>query len=156
MKKTVYRSGMTLVEIVMVVSIIGLLATFLVPAVAQAMKDRENARAASKLRQAVTAFNLYKSETGSYPADKTPGVIPPEMVDYFADMGITAWWSQKTEIGGNWDWDKGYHFAYSVSIARPARSVKQLQRFDALVDDGNLATGKFRAVGSQYHFIIEE
>ena len=147
---------MTLVEIVMVVSIMGLLATFLVPAVAQAMKDRENARAASKLRQAVMAFGLCKSETGSYPPDRTPGVIPPEMVDYFADMGITEWWSKKTEIGGNWDWDNGYHFAYSVSIARPARPVKQLQRFDALVDDGNLATGKFRAVGVQYHYIIEE
>jgi len=38
MKKKRYSSGMTLVEIIMVVSIVGLLATFLVPAVATAMR----------------------------------------------------------------------------------------------------------------------
>lgn len=93
---------------------------------------------ASKLRTAAMAFNLYKSEMGSYPPDKTPGVTPPEMVDYFADMGVDEWWGSATDVGGMWDWDNGYHFAYSVSISKPTRSLKQLMKLDALVDDGNL------------------
>jgi prepilin-type N-terminal cleavage/methylation domain-containing protein len=155
MKQT-SNSGMTLVEILLVVTIVALLAAFLIPVVQKAIESRENSLCASHLRTAVAAFEMYRSEMGSYPADKTPSVTPPEMADYFADLRIDDWWSDTTELGGNWDWDNGYNFKYSVSISSPTRSTDQLTDFDRLVDDGNLSTGKFRKVGNQYHYILEE
>ncbi len=171
MRKLSHKYGMTLVEVVVVVVIIGLLAVFLVPAITTAMEDRENARVASKWRIAVMAFEMYASETGSYPPDVNRKQIPPEMVGYFKDFDIyddsdddadDEWWPKTTEVGGNWDWDKDNNFAYSVSIASPnphtipARKFKQLERLDALIDDGDLTTGKLRKVGDRIHYIIEE
>jgi len=156
MTKPDSRHGMTLVEVLMVVVIIGLLAAFIIPAANLAIRSRENAHAASKLRQAVTAFTMYFSEMASYPADKNPGQIPPEMTAYFAELNIDDWWSDATELGGEWDWDNGYHFKYSVSISAPTRATSQMTDFDKLVDDGNLSSGKFRQSGTQYHYIIEQ
>ena len=148
---------MTLVEVLIVVALIGMLSAILVPAISTAMKQRDNAQAASKLRRAVMAFDLYRSEMGHYPEDVGAGITPPEMVHYFAEMGIDEWWEQATELGGKWDWDDGYHFAYSVSIHNPSCDFKQLKNFDSLLDDdGDLETGKFRRVNSHYHYIIEE
>jgi type IV pilus assembly protein PilA len=149
------KSGMTLIEILITASIIALLAAFIVPAVSKAIERRENALTASHMRIAINAFDLYRSEEGGYPPDKTPGVIPPEMVDYFNDLGID-WWAEQTDIGGHWDWDNGYHFAYSISIASPTASADQLEELDALLDDGDLTTGDFRKVGVQHHYILEE
>ena len=156
MKRQGYRDGMTLVEVLLVVTIIGILAAFLIPAINHAIRSRENARAASKLRTAVAAFTMYRSEMGSYPADKNPGQIPPEMTDYFAELNIDDWWSSATELGGNWDWDNGYHYKYSVSISAPTKSTDQLTDFDRMIDDGNLSTGFFRKSSTQYHYIIEQ
>lgn len=155
MKRTI-NSGMTLVEILLVVAIIALLSAFIIPAINMAIRHRENSLCASHLRTAVATFEMYHSEVGNYPADKTPGEIPPEMNDYFSELNIDDWWSRPTELGGSWDWDNGYNFKYSVSISSPTKSSDQLVDFDRMVDDGNLSTGKFRKVGNQYHYILEQ
>jgi type II secretory pathway pseudopilin PulG len=147
---------MTLVEILITLSIIVLLAAIFVPVVKTAMERRQNSLCASRMRIAVNAFELYRSENGGYPADKNPAQIPPEMTDYFEDLGITGWWTQNTPVGGRWDWDNGYHYAYSVSVSAPSAPVPQLEKLDALLDDGNLNTGTFRKNGTQYHYILEE
>lgn len=154
--KRLTNRGMTLVEVLLVVTIIAMLAAFIIPAVNGAIRSRENSQCASHLRTAVAAFTMYRSEMGSYPADKNPGQIPPEMTDYFSQLKITNWWSSVTELGGNWDWDNGYHYSYSVSISAPTKSTAQLTDFDRLVDDGNLTTGNFRKSGTQYHYILEQ
>lgn len=156
-----YKQGMTLIEILIVVSIIGLLALVMIPAVTKAIERRENALTASRMRMAINAFELCRSETGAYPRDRTPGVIPPEMTDYFDDLNITEWWTETTDVGGKWDWDKGYHYAYSVSISRPTASQEQLEELDALLEYGNntrgdLTSGAFRKYDNQYHYILEE
>ena len=158
MKTPAYKSGLTLVETLIAVAIIGVLATAVfVPAVTMALRCRQNAECAHKLRMAVTAFELYASETGGYPPDRQAGSIPPEMADYYFPYFKIDWWSDDTELGGKWDWDvdqNGFHF--SVSINEPTRSQPQMEEFDQLVDDGNLATGNFRKAGAKYHYIIEQ
>lgn len=156
MTKLNHRNGFTLIEIMITVSVVGLLMVVMVPAVRNAISGRENARCASRLRMAVAAFEMYCSENGSFPADRTPGVTPPEMVSYFEAMNIDDWWGGANDLGGQWDWDNGYNFKYSVSISSPTKSAAQLTDFDKLIDDGNLSSGKFRQVGSQYHFILEK
>lgn len=152
----VRKQGMTLVEIVITMSIIGLLATFLLPAIRHALRQRENLNAVNQLRSALSAFELYATEKGNYPPDKNPSQTPPEMQDYYFPYFGIDWWADETPLGGTWDWDNGYHYAYSVSIHAPDRSEKQLRDFDAMIDDGDLDTGNFRKQGSQYHFILVE
>ncbi len=157
MTKPGYRYGFTLVEMLLAAAIVGLLAALLIPAVNLAVRSRENAQAARRLQTAVEAFELCAAETGSYPADQNQGVVPPDMADYYFPYFKIDWWGNTTELGGNWDWDAGYHgFNFSVSLCNPSRSQSQMEDFDRLVDDGNLNTGNFRKVDVQYHYIIEE
>lgn len=151
------KPGMTLVEMMITMSIIGLLAGMMVPAIRQSIRQRENLQAAETLRTAVSAFQLYASEKGEYPQDRTPGVTPPEMAAYyFPYFKIDDWWEDKTPLGGYWDWDNGYNYAFSVSIHAPERSLKQLEMFDAMIDDGDLSSGTFRRFNNHFHFILEE
>ena len=149
------RSAMTLVELMIVMAIIGLLSGILIPVAKMAIQYRENSLAAHQLRTAIQAFELYRGETGGYPPDQSRGITPPEMVEYFEYFEID-WWGEVTDIGGKWDWDNGNNFAYSVTIADPTRKQKQLKKLDKMIDDGSLSAGKFRSVGSRYHYILEE
>lgn len=151
---------MTLVELLITVTIIALLAAFIIPAYNLAIRRRENALVASHLRTAVTAFTMYRSEAGTYPANVSRGVVPPEMANYFADLKINQWWTTATELGGQWDWDAGSPFKYCITIASPTKSTDQMTELDKLVDDGNLSTGNFRRTGSsgsyEYSYILEQ
>ncbi|HKL21750.1 MAG TPA: type II secretion system protein [Tichowtungia sp.] len=172
MKNHSSSQAMTLLEILIAVSILGLLMALALPAVNKALQRRSNAITASRMRIAVNAFELYRSENGGYPPDVNNGVTPPEMRPYFISLGIITldddgnvvgnWWEDDTDVGGEWDWDNGYHYAYSVSLCRPTASQEQLEELDALLeppnstDAGNLSTGRFRKYSTQYHYILEE
>ena len=159
MKKQVYRCGFTLLEVLLAVTIIGLLAALLIPAFNQAARARRNAECAQKMILAVNAFELYAQEKGAYPADQSvPGeTTVAAMADYYFPYFGIDWWGDTTELGGRWDWDAGYNgFNFSVSICGPTVPVEQMEEFDRLLDDGNLGTGKFRKAGTQYHYIIED
>ena len=136
------RSGMTLVEILITVSIIGLLAAFIIPAYNLAIRSRENALVASQLRQAVAAFSMYRMEVGSVPATRTDGKVPPEIADYFASLNITSWWTNKTPVGGVWGWSGGSTPA--VMLYNVTRPTSQMLDVDKLLDGvGDLNAGSF-------------
>lgn len=148
--------GVTLVEILLAVAIISVLAAFLIPSVNLAVRSRQNAECARKLCAAVEAFELYAEDKGGYPPNGQPGVIPPEMADYYFPYFKIDWWDAGTELGGSWDWNVNENgIRFSVSINTPAKSQTQMEELDRLVDDGNLATGRFRKAGMQYHYVIE-
>jgi len=147
---------MTLAEMMIAVVLIGLLAALLIPAFLAALSSRDNTVCSRKLLSVVQAFELHAAERGFYPAGSAPGVIPPEMADYYFPYFKIDWWVDPTELGGFWAWDAGSPFRVSVSISAPSKSVQQLTDFDRLIDDGDLTSGNFRQVGSRYHYIIEE
>ena len=62
------RNGFTLVEILVVISIIGLLIAILLPAVQQAREAGRNASCRSNLRQLGLAIHLFHDANGSFPA----------------------------------------------------------------------------------------
>ena len=140
------RNGFTLVEMLITVSIIGLLAAFIIPAYNLAVRSRQNALVASQLRQAATAFSMYRMETGSIPALRTGGVVPPEIADYFDSLGITSWWTNTTPVGGMWGWSPGG--TPNITIVNPSRTTNQLLELDKLLDQvGDLSAGNFRQSG---------
>ncbi len=135
-----------------VVAIIALLAAIAVPAFMNARKKAQNTRFINDLRVAVDAFETYAAEHTTYPPDVGRGVVPPGMATYLGRLDFTA----PTPIGGNWDWDFGvFGFTAGVTVAEPTAGADQLQQIDERIDDGNLATGTFRAGSGRYTFIIE-
>lgn len=62
------RAGFTLIEILVVVVILGILATVIVPRVMGRPEEARRTKAAVDIRGLETALNLYKLDNGNYPS----------------------------------------------------------------------------------------
>lgn len=145
--------GFTLVEIMVVVAIVGLLATVAIPSLMRARTESRIASFANNLRLSLDAFELYAIERGNYPADATRGVVPPGMADYLPKK---VDWALPTPLGGKWDWER-----FSVGISAGISAVgndlvlSDFRAVDAKLDDGDLSTGRFRDLGGKrYAYVI--
>jgi prepilin-type N-terminal cleavage/methylation domain-containing protein len=146
------RGGFTLVEIMIVVTIIGLLAALAIPAFARSKESAQNARFISDLRTFSQAFEIYAQKNGGWPPDVPPRSIPAGMGGEFKE----GTWLADTSIGGAWDWDYDqFGYKAGVSVHEPTVSIAQMTEIDRKIDDGNLSTGNFRARPNGYMLIIE-
>lgn len=144
--------GFTLVEIMIVVTIIGLLVAMGVPAWAKARRNTQNSAFISDLRSGLYAAQTCALETGSWPAESPTGIIPPAMVPY----SKSVYWTTPSPIGGNWDWDFNQgSIVAGLKIVGVTADTAQMQEIDAKIDDGNLSTGKFQGSGTTYVYILE-
>jgi prepilin-type N-terminal cleavage/methylation domain-containing protein len=155
------RRGFTLLEIMVAVSIIGLLAVMALPHVRKAWWRAREGSFINDLRiVAYGAIEQYAIAHGSYPVDAPVGVIPPGVEDY---LGGRVDWSEETPIGGRWDWDRApsqgekINGCYAgLSVVGPQRTSAQMRDVDARIDDGDLSAGRFRATASGYICVVEE
>ena len=144
-----------------VVVIIGLLAAAALPTYRRITLRSKATTVVNDLRTFSTVFITYSLQNGSWPADGSPQVVPPEVAGQ-----LPANFIQKTPIGGYYKWNFGVS-ADSVpakaAIIIQADSgnpiiddLDQLEMIDQLIDDGNLATGNLQ-LGSTNSvvFIIE-
>jgi prepilin-type N-terminal cleavage/methylation domain-containing protein len=153
MLKPLHKSGFTLVEIMIVVAIIGLLASLAIPSMLRAGQDTRKARFAREIQTAGHAFVQYIFDTGSYPRDKTPAQMPDGMADYLKGFP----WASETVIGGNWDWDyQQFGVTAGISVHSPNWSDAEMVEIDQVIDDGDLSSGQFRKRSGGYIYIIEE
>ena len=144
--------GFTLVEILMVIAIIGILATIAVPYYTGYQLRAKAARLTTEVKAVAQAFRTYKMDNNTYPADRTPGVTPPEISSLIGDFFSTT-----PSIGGQWDWDyQQFGITAGISVYNPPLSTEELQTVDRVIDDNNLFTGAFRQRPSGYIYIIEE
>ena len=101
------RAGFTLVEIMIVVSIIGLLATISVPAFVRARKRAQVTSTVNDLRVFAQAISMYRLEAGEPPANAWPRTeFPPGLDGYIPQE----------------DWDRGAHISRNSSGAPPGTS----------------------------------
>jgi prepilin-type N-terminal cleavage/methylation domain-containing protein len=153
MKTRISSNGFTLTEIMIVVSVIGLLAALGIPKMLESGRRTRAARFAREIKAAGHAFVQYAFDHGAYPADKTPAQMPDGMAPYLAGFP----WFEETVIGGQWDWDYGvFGVTAGVSVKAPDWESEQVRLIDELIDDGNLAGGHFRQRSGGYIYILEE
>jgi prepilin-type N-terminal cleavage/methylation domain-containing protein len=147
------QAGFTLAEIMIVVAIIGLLAAIALPNFTKARKTATHNQFIAELRVAYDAFAMYSIEHGRYPPDTTPSQIPAGMRPYLSRMH----WTDKTPIGGQWDWDNGqFGSKAGVSVYKPSVPDEEMREIDALIDDGDLSTGAFQKRADGFIYVMEK
>lgn len=124
-----------------VVVIIGLLATLAIAAFGRIREKSENSVIVNDLRTFSAAFEQYNLETGGWPPDTGTSIVPTVMVGRIkaGDWGATA--------PGNihWDWDMNILGAKAaISLMGCNFTDARLNRIDAMIDDGRISTGRFR------------
>ena len=70
------RRGFTLVEIMIVVIIIGLLAALAIPAIHSSQRNAKSATFINDVRTYSAAAEVFSLETGDFPEDVAPAVMP--------------------------------------------------------------------------------
>ena len=149
------QGGFTLVEIMIVVVIIGLLASIAIPAFQKVRQNSRHSALANDIRTFAQAFETYSHENGSWPADVGIGVVPNEMTNANSSIDTTAF-TAVTPIGGRYDWDYNvFGNIAAISVAGATITSAQLLNFDTTFDDGNLGTGDFRGTVGRYSYIIQ-
>lgn len=151
--------GFTLVEILIVVVILGVLASIVLPQFVDATAQSSKSVFVSNLRMYIQAAELYQLDTGSYPADSSSGAVPAGFDSYIDPAG----WTRGTPIGGVWDVEfndsGGVRSALGVHFNGDGETRDDLfmRKIDQLLDDGDLATGGFRKLEEgRYYAIIRE
>jgi len=143
--------GFTLVEIMIVVTLIGLLASLAIPAMNRIRTRARVTAFVNDLRTGKDAFETYALENGTWPADGTANV-PNVMAGYLN----LAKYSGTTPLGGAWDWDYGvFGVTAGLSVDSPTAAITDFAQVDVMIDDGNLSTGYFRSRGGGYIMVLE-
>lgn len=148
------KKGFTLIELLVAVVVIGLMAAMAIPTFLKVTRNSKAAAVASDINTLAKASETYIMESGQWPPDTTTGVFPSELAGYFS----ARFFETNTPMGGQWDYeqfDSGVTSA--VGVVSPTLPEEDITKVDALIDDGNLATGQFRKIDDdRYFWIIAE
>ena len=142
------EKGFTLVEIMIVVVIIGILATFLIPATNKANKKTPSTVVVNDLVEYHNAFEFYYTENSQWPPNAGLNQIPTGMENYLPS-NYTA--STGPGAGFIWQGNKA-----TLKVQKPNASLAVMVQIDEKLDDGDLSTGQFQKKGAKnYEFIFE-
>ncbi len=152
------RRGFTLVEILIVVVLLGILASTVIGMFnANSDEARRNAFI-SNIRSFAQAAQVYVEMTGTYLEDSSSGVCPRGFERFIR----TEEFERITPVGGVWDSqynEDGITSAVGVHFngQGQSRDDTYMTELDSLFDDGTLTGGAFRKLANgRFYFVIAE
>ena len=153
------KRGFTLVEIMIVVTIIGILATLSLPAFQRVTLRTRGTAFLSEGRVFAEAFTRYAQENGQFPGASGQATFPPAMAGYIKEDN----WNGTTPLGGNYSWDNRRRAARSghngaIMVTRSTMKMREMRLIDTWLDDGNIRTGNIqvRAGGATIYYMVEQ
>jgi prepilin-type N-terminal cleavage/methylation domain-containing protein len=159
MKVARSSQGFTLVEIMVVVTVIGILATLSIPAFKAASLRARGTEFINDARVFSEAFHRYAQEKGAFPRNqRNRDRFPPNMEGYINEED----WRGGTPLGGRYSWDdfrRNRRFGHrgAIMVIRSSMKMDQLRQIDAWLDDGNTNTGimQVRSAGTRVYYMLE-
>ena len=139
-----------MVEIMIVVAIIGVLATIATPTAIRARENSQAVRVTNDLRVFHNAFEIHAIEHLSFPAEEAPGVLPATMAGYVDPDS----WAAGTPGGGVYQWRFLPVISNYVISVRGGLNVAAMLIIDEHLDDGDLASGDFRRVDAECYYRV--
>ena len=143
------RAGFTIVELLVVISIIGLLAALVVPVVKRAQNSSMKAASASNLRQIGVAMNCYTAEHGRFPPPRSN----PNVANSYAT--VFGWVGKKplrTTAAGNLTADKRPLNAYLGNFTADSEVKVAHAPADRVCDASGTGGSAYDWFGSSYSF----
>lgn len=139
--------GFSIIELMVVVTVIGILALLAVPGILIAADRAEATAAANDIRVMSNAIEFYSTAEGAYPSAMTYKQMPEAIAGY-----LPSTWKD-----GTYSWfyvnNSNYTYLYVYNLDF---TPEQAVRLDTIIDDGNIGTGKmqmaFNGSGVTYHF----
>ncbi len=151
------RRAFTLIEILIVVLILGLIASMVIPQFFDVTGEAQRMAFVNSARTYVAAAKLYELDNCAYP-DAPSGVLPDGFVEYIQSNS----WESPHPSGGQWQARAPASSPTAAIGVRyrgndPDNDPAAMQVIDEIVDDGDLLTGAFRRFGARrYLFIVAE
>jgi prepilin-type N-terminal cleavage/methylation domain-containing protein len=155
------HSGMTMLELLIVVAVIGVLGAIALPSYVRSRQRAQNVQTMGDLKSFAGQLEIFNGEMRMWPDDKGPGRFPDKIggvTDNQLEQSIKrAKFEALPGIGGQFDWDyntNGVHAA--IAVANPTADNAQLVKLDELMDDGSLTTGALRQVPSGQIYVLQQ
>lgn len=147
------QAGFSLIEIIVVVTIIGVLCGIALPAYQKLQRRSINTRMVNELRVAAGALEFYVTEKGGWPPDGA-GAWPVELTGYLPPPDR---WNKPTPIGGSWSWALDIEgAAAALRINNYTIETSQAQDLDGMLDDGNLGTGHLFTLEQSLVYVLQK
>ncbi|MEO6786755.1 MAG: type II secretion system protein [Chthoniobacteraceae bacterium] len=138
------RRGFTLIEIMIVVSILALVASIGIPSYQRSRKNAQTDALMNELRVTGDAFQMYAAEKGTMPPTAAGfSAVPTGMADY---MPKNSTWTAAAPGGGYWYWwnfspSSVWGFSGLIGVYNAAFDSNQLTQIDTTMDDGDPNNG---------------
>jgi len=130
-----HPKGFSLVELMVVTTVIGILALLAVPGVTTAAQRAEATAAANDIRVFTNAIEFYSTSEGGYPSQMTYREMPESIEGY-----LPSTWTDGTY---NWFYVNTSDYIY-VYVYNLGFTPEQAVHIDSIIDDGNIGSGSIR------------